>query len=271
MNIGIIGCGWLGKDLAKSLTNQGYTVFGTRTTIEGIEDLEQNGIYGLLLKLEENSIQVEGQKLFEEADVLIISITPRIRKRAHQTAINELEVLADFVNQLPNSPHIIYLNSTAIYDASLKDCTEDKQELNPPYSIFEEIIKSTKKYTILRLAGLVGTDRIIINRMAGQEREISKNATINLVAKEDVIAVIEAVLLTLEVCTQEIFNVCSSDHPLKHIFYTEQCQQAGLEVPSFKFKDSEEAKKVDNTKIKSVLNLKFKYDKIEYFFNELLK
>ena len=33
-NIGIIGLGWLGLPLAKNLQRQGFTIFGTTTSLE---------------------------------------------------------------------------------------------------------------------------------------------------------------------------------------------------------------------------------------------
>lgn len=270
MNIGIIGCGWLGKDLTKSLINQEHKVFGTKTSIKGIEELAQKGIQGTLLTLEENSIEVAEKHLFEEAEILVVSITPRIRTRSSDVAINEMKILTDFLTALPNNPHIIYLNSTAVYSSETGNCTEDLTLLKSPYSDFEKIITKTERYTILRLAGLVGADRIIINRMAGKERELSETAVINLVAKEDVIKVIENVISNLQNASSQIFNVCSSDHPLKHIFYTKMCKKAGLPVPKFKLNKEQELKKVDNSKIKSFLTTELEYPKIEDYFNEIL-
>lgn len=270
MNIGIIGCGWLGKDLAKSLINQEYKVFGTRTTIEGIQELEALGIKGTQLVLKNNTVETSTKSTFEEADVLIVSITPRIRHRSNEEAIEEMKTLSDFLNQLPKQPHIIYLNSTAIYNASIEDCTEEVEDLKTPYSDFEKSIQTIKNHTILRLSGLVGPDRIIVNRMAGKERAIPKSACINLVAKEDVIRAIESVIKRPDKTVGETFNVCSSNHPFKHIFYTEMCIAAGLTPPKFLLNENQEPKKVSNNKIREVLKLHFQFEKIEHYYNEIL-
>jgi 3-hydroxyisobutyrate dehydrogenase-like beta-hydroxyacid dehydrogenase len=43
-NVSILGCGWLGKSLAVSLLDEGYTVKGSTTTEEKLALLELNHI-----------------------------------------------------------------------------------------------------------------------------------------------------------------------------------------------------------------------------------
>ena len=46
-NIGILGCGWLGLSLAINLKNKQYSVCGSRTSNQGVLELEKKVLKGL--------------------------------------------------------------------------------------------------------------------------------------------------------------------------------------------------------------------------------
>jgi 3-hydroxyisobutyrate dehydrogenase-like beta-hydroxyacid dehydrogenase len=50
-NVSILGCGWLGKSLAISLLDEGYSVKGSTTTEEKLELLELNKIEPYLVNI----------------------------------------------------------------------------------------------------------------------------------------------------------------------------------------------------------------------------
>ena len=49
--IGLIGCGWLGRPLAYRLCDNGYSVFGTTTQISNGSTFQEKGIKVVYLKL----------------------------------------------------------------------------------------------------------------------------------------------------------------------------------------------------------------------------
>ena len=54
--ISILGCGWLGLPLAKSLLQNGFSIKGSTTSLEKISLLESEGIATFLVRLEEHQI-----------------------------------------------------------------------------------------------------------------------------------------------------------------------------------------------------------------------
>ena len=81
-NIGILGCGWLGLSLAINLKNKQYSVCGSRTSNQGVLELEKKGIKGFKVII--NSGKSEGIKSFiSNLKTLIISIPPKRNLNPH--------------------------------------------------------------------------------------------------------------------------------------------------------------------------------------------
>ena len=76
--IGILGCGWLGFSLAKSLIVNGYEVHGSSTSIEKKDEFENNKIIFYLIKIDQNEIK-GNLDFFKNIQVLIICI-PLVKK-----------------------------------------------------------------------------------------------------------------------------------------------------------------------------------------------
>ncbi|MBT8238285.1 MAG: NAD(P)-binding domain-containing protein, partial [Croceitalea sp.] len=66
--IGIIGCGWLGKPLAKALLAENYKIKGSTTTKDKLKELEAEGINAHWIVLNENSIEGEIDLFLDSLD-----------------------------------------------------------------------------------------------------------------------------------------------------------------------------------------------------------
>ena len=77
--IGIIGCGWLGLPLAKSLISNNYKVKGSTTRKNKLTVLKKEGIDPFLIEITDNSISESISSFLKGLDILIINIPPRIR------------------------------------------------------------------------------------------------------------------------------------------------------------------------------------------------
>ena len=77
-SLGILGCGWLGVPLGKHLQTLNYNIKGSSRSKEGISNLNNKGIKGYQVVLEEN--QTKGVKSFInklETCLLYTSPSPR--------------------------------------------------------------------------------------------------------------------------------------------------------------------------------------------------
>ena len=79
MQISILGCGWLGFPLAKSLQKKGFIINGSTTTEEKISSLKNEGIHPFKINLFENKIDGDFNLFIENSEILIVDIPPKLR------------------------------------------------------------------------------------------------------------------------------------------------------------------------------------------------
>ena len=72
--IAILGCGWLGLPLAKSLLSKGYKVKGSTTSESKLEVLKNAGISPFQIQLEAHQIIGNIEDFLKETDVLVIDL-----------------------------------------------------------------------------------------------------------------------------------------------------------------------------------------------------
>ena len=83
--IAILGCGWLGLPLAKSLLSKGYEVKGSTTSESKLDVLKNAGISPFQIQLESHQIIGTIEDFLKETNVLVIDIPPGLRKAISPT------------------------------------------------------------------------------------------------------------------------------------------------------------------------------------------
>jgi len=134
MNIGIIGCGWLGKPLSTHLSHKHQvTCFSREHTLN----------------------------TFWDNELFIISIS---------TKENYLKSLQAFLSQIKSNSPIILMSSTSVYKEFDEEVNEETEITTKTLQKeAEELIQNAhKNLLILRLGGLMGKDRI-----AGRWKSVS--------------------------------------------------------------------------------------------------
>lgn len=259
--ISIIGCGWLGLPLGRSLVKAGYTVKGSTTTESKLERLEQAGIQPYLIKLEET---VAGEvRDFFQTDLLLINIPPgRRREDVARRYPAEIRMLMDRA-LAEGVKRVIFVSSTGVYANVNEEVTEEETRLAEKGSggalvSCEQYLQSLLKeeLTILRLAGLVGGDRKAGRFLAGKQQVSNGDAPVNMVHRDDCIAVIKKIVDSQ--ILGQVFNVCADEHPTRKDFYTSQALKNGFEPPGFAEGEEDLSYKiVSNQKLKSLLDYRF--------------
>ena len=245
----IVGCGWVGTELAKSLIAQDINVYGTTRSSDKASFLSSNGINPIILELEENKAATT--KL-PKADCVIISISPGRGDQRFQYPNNILKLskLLTSTNQ-----QVIMYSSTSAYKGMQgiveeKEVDPDLKNENIILSAEGTLRKAIPESVILRLSGLFGSDRHPVYRLAGRQGISNGDAPVNLIHREDVINA------TLQIIDKnisgKIFNLCSDHHPSKKELYTKLAINMGLELPVFE-PGGEDQKLVDGTKVKREL------------------
>ncbi|MFW2375533.1 MAG: SDR family NAD(P)-dependent oxidoreductase, partial [Cellulophaga baltica] len=112
--IGILGCGWLGLPLAKSLIANNYLVKGTTTSEAKLKRLAELGIEASQIVLAEKGITGPIEGFLENIETLIINVPPKLRGTTKENYVAKMEHL---VQKIEGSAvqHIIFVSSTAVY------------------------------------------------------------------------------------------------------------------------------------------------------------
>ena len=235
--IGILGCGWLGTQLALSLNTQNWVVKVSRTSGEGALDLNQQGLDSFRVLVSEEGPQGE-LSFFDNLDQLIISIPPS--RSSVSTYGIKIKLLINYLESNSNCK-IILLSSTSIYGKKSGRYNENSIP-NPQTSASQElliaentVLKSKKSGVIVRLGGLVGEDRNPIFKL--QQRVIpNPKGYINFIHQKDAISGIEKLLSKPEL--SGVFNLVSPHHPLREDYYTFMAKKHQLPAPEFETQGS---------------------------------
>jgi len=263
--ISILGCGWLGFPLAKRLLDHDITskVKGSTTSAGKLEVLNNAGIEGFLFDLNpEFSADDEIVSNFFETDSLVISLPPRLSKSEPGHYERQVECVVEKIQSSPIK-QIILLSSTGVYPDLNRTVTE--QDVNAPEDsgspemvTVENMLTSLRSdriVTVLRLAGLIGNDRIPGKYVKGKKDMSTGSLPVNYIHPEDAVGII--VTMLKEGLQSETFNVIAPLHPTRSQIYDSTCAQFGWEAPTYL-----ESEKPENFKIISGEKLSsfYKYD-----------
>jgi nucleoside-diphosphate-sugar epimerase len=270
-SVGIIGCGWLGTALAKALLVQNIKVLATRSRIENLTILTEQGINAEVLLLPVTSpdavAQLNQHPVFKQEN-LVIAITPQFR----QGRADYAEKVAQLVNAAKHQDcvkRIILLSSTAVYNGLCQEVTEashldfsaDKVQL---LHVAEKAVldfahnSDNKKSYVLRLAGLVGPNRHPGKFLLKGRMLQSPQAKVNLIHQQDAQGLILSLLTTNSV--SGIFNGVSQTHVSKKDYYQAAAKALSLAEPIFS--DDEvlaPVRIVSGNKAESILSYQFVY------------
>jgi nucleoside-diphosphate-sugar epimerase len=264
--ISILGCGWLGLPLAKSLLEKGYLVQGSTTSIEKISILKSEGITPYIVSLSAVEVSDETKTSIElflnNSEILIIDIPPKLRGDSKENFVGKIQTLVPFIEQSPIKK-VLFVSSTSVYSDDNATITEEFKP-NPDSESGRQLLATEKmlqsnsnfKTTVVRFGGLIGHDRHPIKFLAGRKNIENPNAPINMIHQEDCIGIIEAVLNTSS--WNETFNAVAPFHPSRKEYYTQKAIAFGLPLPEFDESKPSIGKLILSTKIEEVLGYTFK-------------
>jgi nucleoside-diphosphate-sugar epimerase len=261
--ISILGCGWLGLPLAKSLIEKGFSVKGSTTTIQKIPVLKKAGINTFRLELSEDGFT--GEKpgpFFANSDILIIDIPPKAKNVSGKIFVKKIENLIPFIKKA-KIKKVIFISSTAVYNDDYSTVTETTQT-NPDTESGKQLLEAEKVFslnildfatTIIRFGGLIGEDRHPIYHLAGKQNLGNPGAPINLIHQIDCIGIIEKII-ELDYWN-DTFNAVAPFHPTRKEYYTQKATELGLPLPEFAEVATSFEKTIYSNKVEDNLNYKF--------------
>lgn len=263
--VAIIGLGWLGMPLAQSLSRRGIDVVGSKTTPDGVDAARMSGIncYPLVLTPE---LICEPDDLAQlmAVDALVITFPASRTTAGGDHYFQAVQQVVDSALAF-GVPRIIFTSSTSVYGET-RGRIKESSPLQP-VTVAGKTLMALEQWLhqlphtsvdILRLAGLVGTDRHPGRFLAGKTGVKGGSQGVNLVHQEDVIAAIE--LLLNRPKGGHLYNLCAPIHPRKRDFYPACARALQLTPPEFAVEEQEGAnREIDGSKICSELGFEYLY------------
>ncbi len=255
--IAVVGLGWLGLPLAKSLAEKGYFLIGSTTREEKLMRLSKSNLSARIIKVTKNNVEGNWTNFIKNVDLLIINLPPRNKvneKKDYPMQINQL------VSRCEPKLKVIFVSSTSVYKNTNDHAKEDESvhldlEAGAVLLEAETIVRNHFKNnaTIVRFAGLIGEGRHPGKFL--KRAEMIKNPTgkVNLIRLSDCIELIDKIYH--QNYFGEIVNGCADDHPTRKEFYTKAAESLTLSPPSFEADQKEEWKIVNNEKSKRELGM----------------
>ena len=234
--ISILGCGWYGLALGKSLHAAGYQVKGSTTTPEKLAVLAAENIMPYFIQFEPGEERWEAS--FFDCDVLFLAIPPKVKQEKAADYLLRLQRMVEVVRS-QQVKQVVFIGSTGIYGDHHQRV--DERTAPQPTSEGGKALQEAETFlyaqpgfttTVLRFGGLIGPGRDPGRFFAGKKEIPNGKAPVNLIHLNDCVAISHALLE--KQAFGRIYNVCSPQHPEKALFYSQAALHAGLELPAFR-------------------------------------
>jgi len=272
IKISILGCGWLGLPLAKSLLSKGFEVNGSTTSESKLKVLKNVGISPFQIQLDTHQIIGNMEDFLKETNVLVIDIPPGLRRETstsnEMTFVNKVKTLIPFIEK-SGVQKVIFVSSTSVYGDSfpIVEITEETKpnpdtESGKQLVIAETLLQSNShfKTTVIRFGGLLGDDRHPVKFLAGRTNVENPDAPVNMIQREDCIGVIEKALDFARDDNWEwnqTFNAVAPQHPTRKAYYHKKAEIFHLPLPTFAENSESKGKIISSKKVETILGYSF--------------
>ena len=259
--ISILGCGWLGLPLAKSLMEKEFLVKGSTTSLEKLALLKNYRIDAFQIILSEQDIKGQIDLFLENSEVLIIDIPPKLRRGSTENFRQKIQNLIPFIEN-SSVQKVLFVSSTSVY-ADDNSIASDNTKPQPDTESGKQLLAVERllqnnvnfKTTVIRFGGLIGENRHPIHFLAGKKSLPNPDAPINLIHQSDCIGIIEEIIN--RGFWNETLNAVAPFHPTKKEYYTQKAVELKLVVPEFEKGTLSMGKTVLSEKVENVLKYIF--------------
>ncbi len=234
MVVSILGCGWFGQPLAKSLLSKGFEVKGSTTSPIKLPVLKSGNIPAYLIDISSPETSVI-DPLFFTCNILVIANNVRINDG--QKYLAQIGTTIGLIKQF-KIKKVIFISSISAYGEPCAPVDEDTKPT--PVTVSGKLLLQAEKLlqaqltfstTIIRFGGLIGPGRDPGNFFAGKSNIPNGDAPVNLIHLDDCIGITESIISSdIEI---ELINAVAPSHPTKKAFYTAASKKSGLAIPSF--------------------------------------
>src|SRR5690554_5295797 len=261
--VSILGCGWYGLALAKSLIEKGYSVKGSTTSSEKLYTLKELGINSYQVNFSSKEENYDPD--FFQSDVLFIAIPPKRKSGEVDLYPQKIEAICKAATN-NKIKHIILISSTGVYENADKEVNEldsPNPQSDSGKALFQAeniaLAQRNVSTTIMRFGGLFGPGRNPGRFFKGTKSISNGLAPVNMIHLNDCLAISHAILE--QNSFGKVYNACSPQHPSRIDFYTHTAIIENEPTPDF-IHELKEWKIINSLNLLLYLNYIFKEDLI---------
>lgn len=261
MNVAIIGCGYLGSEVAKMWTKKGYRVTATTRHPERLPELSAVAQKNIILKgSDEEALAL----LIANNEEIVITIGADDIEHYESAYLNTATAFRHLALEKSLPRRLLYTSSTSVYGDHNGHWVDETSELRGKTDQAKVLIETERLYLslaelgwsvcILRLAELYGPGRELSKRLKqlqGHTFPGTGEYYTNLIHKTDAALAID---YTLRHHLTGIYNLVDDDHPVRKELYDQITQK--FRLPKVKWDPALTGlhsgnKRISNHKIKS--------------------
>lgn len=261
MNIVIIGCGYIGSEVALTWKKKGHTVTATTRSPERLD---------LLSKVSQKSIILKGNDedelvpLIADNDVILVTVAADSPEHYESAYLNTAQIFRHLALEMDLPRHLIYTSSTSVYGDHHGQWVDETSELHAKSEQAKILIEAEKNYLslaelgwrvcLLRFSEIYGPGRELSRRVKQFEGHVlpgSGGHYTNMVHKADCAAAID---YSLRHHLEGIYNLSDDEHPTRKELYDAVSKK--FKLPQVKWDPEHTSlhtgnKRVSNHKIKA--------------------
>lgn len=226
MNIVIIGCGYIGTEIAALFKKKGHHVTATTRHPERLEELSKVAQRCVVLK---GNDEDELIPLIVDNDVVIITVAADSPDLYESAYLNTAQIFRHLALEMDSPRHLIYTSSTSVYGDHHGQWVDETSELRATSENARILMEAEKQYLsleqlgwhvcILRLSEIYGPGRELSSRVKNLEGNVlpgTGDHYTNMIHKTDCGYAID---YALRHHLEGIYNLSDDEHPHRKDLY----------------------------------------------------
>ena len=237
MRVAVLGCGYVGLELGRQLSNAGHEVVGVRRSASGLEAVEDAG----LRAVEADVTDAESLAAVPDTDWVVFAASSggRGADAAREVYVEGLQTAIEQFGSREDSPdRLVYTSSTGVYGDHGGDWVDEGTPVDPTTEktrVLAEAERVAREVsaehgidgTVARFAGLYGPDRYRLTRYL--DGPVTAGY-LNMVHRDDAAGAV-AYLLTENLLRDDVVVVVDDEPVSKHDFADWLADECGVDRP----------------------------------------
>ncbi|MFP9191944.1 NAD(P)H-binding protein [Natronosalvus vescus] len=237
MRVAILGCGYVGLECGRQLTDRGHEVVGVRRSVDGVEAIGNAGFDAV--QADVTDAEQLGAVPNVDAILFAASSGGRGAEAAREIYVDGLRTAIESFGGREQQPdRLVYTSSTGVHGDHGGDWVDEETQIEPTTEktavlaeaeriALEEAPEHGIDGTVARFAGLYGPERYRLERYL--EGPVT-GGYLNMVHRDDAAGAVRY-LLEADFARDEVVQVVDDEPVSKWAFADWLADQCGLEAP----------------------------------------